>query len=405
MLWLDRLRTLLATMRYPSAWALPPRLARTMRESLRQLRPVVSPVGIVLHPYAPPVGGRAFGRYLQGLRRMARGERLPLVVHLSVTDRCPNACRRCSNLPCASGDPPLEALVRLIEKLRRAGTVSIALTGGEPMLRPDLPEIIAACAPDISVTLFTTGLGLDAAAARRLRAAGLELAFISLDHARPEPHDRQRGTDGAHRQAVEAIRACRDAGLYTAAQAVAGGELLASGELEAYLAFCRDLAVHEVMLLEPVAVRPGQVAEAFSPDSRARLAALHQRAAHDPRLPKVSCASFLESPEFLGCQAGFSFLYVSAAGELFPCDFAPVALGNVYREPLESVLARAGRCFAAPSRRCLAQAIHQSCGPEIPRPLGPAQAMGVLEAFKESGLPRLMSWLGEPRPRGNRPSR
>jgi hypothetical protein len=131
MLWLDRFRTTLATLRYPDAWMLPPRLARSMRDSMRYLRPVFSPVGIVLHPYAPPIGGRAFGRYLQGLRRMARGEHVPLVAHISVTDRCANACRRCSNLPCTSQDPPHTDLIALIAKLRHAGTVSIALTGGD----------------------------------------------------------------------------------------------------------------------------------------------------------------------------------------------------------------------------------------------------------------------------------
>lgn len=395
MLWFDHLRTTLATMRYLAAWKLPPRLARSMRDSMRTLRPVLSPVGIVLHPYAPPIGGRAFGRYLQGLGRMARGEHVPLVAHLSVTDRCANTCRRCSNLPCTSQDPPLADLIALIAKLRQAGTVSIALTGGEPMLRADLPEIIAACAPDISTTLFTTGLGIDEASARRLRAAGLELAFISLDHSQPEPHDRQRGTAGAHHQALQAIKACRSAGLYTAAQAVVGDELLNAGELDRYLAFCHNLGVHEVMLLEPVAVRPDQACQPYSQELRARLVSMHKRTATDTSLPKVSCSSFLESPEFLGCQAGYSFIYLSAAGELFPCDFAPISLGNVYQEDLPMIMERARQYFSKPSCRCLARDINQSCGPAVIRPLHHEQARSILNHCKDNGLPKLMLWLNE----------
>lgn len=393
MLWLDRLRATLATLRYPAAWTLPPELARSMHESLRHLRPVFSPVGIVLHPYAPPIGGRAFGRYLQGLRRMARGEHVPLVAHLSITDRCTNTCRRCSNLPCATQDPPLEKLAPLIDKLRKMGTVSIALTGGEPMLRADLPEIIAACAPDISTTLFTTGLGIDEAVANRLRGAGLDLVFISLDHYQPGPHDRQRGTPGAHRQAVRAIESCRFAGLYTAAQAVVDEDLLAGDELDRYLAFCHDLGVHEIMLLEPVAVRPDQPGKNCSQDMRSRLVSLHKRAASNANLPKVSSASFLESPEFLGCQAGYSFIYISAAGELFPCDFAPISLGNVYREDLPAILDRARRVFSKPSCRCLAQAINEGCGSEAGRPLNLGQSQSILNQRKESGFPQMMQWL------------
>ena len=393
MLWFDWLRTALATMHYPAAWTLPPRLVSSMRESLRRLRPVFSPVGIVLHPYAPPIGGPAFGRYLRGLGRMAHGERIPLVVHLSVTDRCGNACPRCSNLPCAPQDPPLANLIALIGRLRRAGTVSIALTGGEPMLRLDLSEIVAACAPDISVTLFTTGLGLDSAIARRLREAGLDMAFISLDHDRAEVHDRQRGTEGVHRQAVQAIQACRDAGLFTAAQAVAGEERLADGAFDRYLDFCRDLGVHEVMLLEPVAVRPGGTCAAVSSQTRARLKDLHAESSRDGRTPRISSSSFLESPEFLGCQAGFSFLYLNAAGEVFPCDFAPITLGNVYRDDLAAILRRAADFCPAPTCHCLAERISRSCGPDTRRPLSLGQAAGIPGGREDEALPRLMQWL------------
>lgn len=400
MLWLDRLRTVLATMRYPVAWTLPPGLVHSMRESMRHLRPVASPVGIVLHPYAPPVGGRAFGRYLRELKRMARGEHVPLVAHLSVTDRCANACGRCSNLPCTTKDPPLKDLVMLIERLRQSGTVSIALTGGEPMLRADLPEIIAACTPDISTTLFTTGVGIDEVSAQRLRAAGLELAFISLDHSRPEPHDRQRGTTGAHQQAIQAIRACLSAKLYTASQAVVDDELLNNGELDRYLTFCHNLGVHEIMLLEPVAVRPAQVCQIFSQQLRARLVNLHKRAAVDTNLPKISSSSFLESSEFLGCQAGYSFIYISAAGELFPCDFAPISLGNVYREDLSLILDRAEQYFSSPSCRCLAEILGRVCGPEINRPLDHEQARSIFSNCEDTGLPSMMRWLNKNHSRG-----
>lgn len=49
---------------------------------------------------------------------------------------------------------------------------------------------------------------------------------------------------------------------------------------------------------------------------------------------------FPESPAFFGCQAGFSFVYVAAAGEVRPCDFVAESFGNVYREGLGGILAR-----------------------------------------------------------------
>ncbi len=390
MIWLDRLRTMLATLRYPAAWTLPPRLGRSMRDSLHQLRPMFSPVGIVLHPYAPPIGGRAFGRYLEGLKRMYHGDHVPLVAHVSVTDRCRNSCRRCSNLPRATEDPDICQLNSLIDKLREAGTVSIAITGGEPMLRPDLPEIIAACSPDISTTLFTTGLGFDDAFARRLRGAGLEMAFISLDHFRPELHDSQRGTPGTHKQAVRAIRSCHDAGLYTVAQAVVGDALLVPEQMHRYLEFCHEIGAHETMLLEPVSVWPDHHCASISQPARSTLISLHQESARNDRMPKVSSASFLESPEFLGCQAGYSFIYISAAGDLFPCDFAPISLGNVYREPLGDILARVRKHFVTPSCRCLALDMNQACAPNTHRPLSVETAEFILKDRLNGCRPKSM---------------
>lgn len=395
MIRLDRLRAALATMRYRAAWTLPPRLGRSLARSLGQLRPVISPVGIVLHPYAPPIGGRAFGRYLDGLKRMSRGEYVPLVAHLSLTDRCNNSCRRCSNLAGAPGDPTLDQIENLIEQLCRAGAVSIALTGGEPMLRPDLSEIIAACAPDISTILFTAGEGIDETRAKDLRAAGLDMTFVSLDHFLAAPHDRRRGASGSHAQAAQAIRACRAAGLYTVAQAVAGDDLSNPEEIDRFLAFCRELGAHETMLLEPVGVRPDHACAPISQALRDRLIRLHRQSARDGRMLKVSSASFLESPDFLGCQAGYSFIYISAAGELFPCDFAPVSLGNVYREDVAEILARAKKHFPSPSCRCLALELNELCGPEIPRPIRGEKGESILMNRRRAPLPKLMSWLGD----------
>ena len=66
--------------------------------------------------------------------------------------------------------------------------------------------------------------------------------------------------------------------------------------------------------------------------------------------------SFLEGPDFFGCQAGATFLYASAAGEVFPCDFAPMPFGNVYELGLPAVLQRLAEAFPGPSTRCLALA-------------------------------------------------
>ncbi len=356
-LWFDRLKVVLRTLAYREAWGFWPRQSLGMMRYLLSTRPTWRDGVAEMNAYSPPVGSTAYSRYLRGLRRMDRGEWVPLVVHVSVTDRCPNHCGRCSNIAQSDGDPPLASLVRLAEQLRSAGTCRVALTGGEPLLRDDLPAIVEACGGDLSPVLFTSGYGLGPPQARRLRQAGLAAAFVSLDHCLAEEHDRGRGQAGAFQRAVDAIRACREAGFYTAAQAVVGSSLAVEGRLEQFVTFCEELGAHEVMLLEEVPIRGGR-ANGDADALRQRLSAMQLRSARDATMPKVSSMSWLESPECLGCQAGFSFFYVTARGEVFPCDFVPLSFGNIHELGVEAIHERMRRVLGA--RRQLA--LHASCG-------------------------------------------
>ncbi|MFD0402879.1 GTP 3',8-cyclase MoaA [Kitasatospora sp. NPDC127121] len=113
-------------------------------------------------------------------------------LRVSLTDRCNLRCTYCMPaegldwLPRAQalGDDEVVRLVRIA--VGRLGIASVRLTGGEPLLRRGLPELvgrIAALGPEVSLT--TNGIGL-ARTAVALRAAGLERVNVSLDTLRPE---------------------------------------------------------------------------------------------------------------------------------------------------------------------------------------------------------------------------
>ncbi|MFD7579820.1 GTP 3',8-cyclase MoaA [Kitasatospora sp. NPDC059803] len=113
-------------------------------------------------------------------------------LRVSLTDRCNLRCTYCMPaegldwLPRAQalGDDEVVRLVRIA--VGRLGIASVRLTGGEPLLRRGLPDLvgrIAALGPEVSLT--TNGIGL-ARTAVALRAAGLERVNVSLDTLRPE---------------------------------------------------------------------------------------------------------------------------------------------------------------------------------------------------------------------------
>jgi MoaA/NifB/PqqE/SkfB family radical SAM enzyme len=393
MFWKDRLKVIWSSMKYRESWTLRPRQSFGLIKYLLHSRPTWRGGIAELNAYSPPVGGESYRRYLQGLKRIYRGDVVPLVAHVSVTDRCFYHCGRCSNVNRCDNDPRLEMLLELFKQLRAAGTSRACITGGEPMLRADLVRIVEACGSDLSPLLFTSGHGLDENLAKQLHQAGLTAAFISLDHYLASKHDGIRGMAGAFDKAVEAVRACLHSGIYTAVQAVVESAMLKNGDLNEYLAFCQKLGVDEVMLLEPVQVGNRPACDRLDNCDRKRLAEIHLNSTRNNSLPKVSSMSWLESADCLGCQAGFTFIYISSKGEVFPCDFTPISFGNVYELGLTIIQNRLGRLLRRPSQRCLAPRLEKYYRDKGLYFMSWEQAQEVLHDYEPGPMPKLFRYL------------
>jgi cyclic pyranopterin phosphate synthase len=164
---------------------------------------------------APPDGGLrdGRGRALHDLR-------------ISVMDRCNFRCPYCmpestygkgfAFLP-AREQLDFEELTRLARLFVAAGVRKLRLTGGEPLLRPNLAELIAmlrALGPDLDLAL-TTNAVLLAQHAPALKAAGLDRITVSLDSLDPAVFAAMSGGRGSVARVLEGIEAAREAGFDT----------------------------------------------------------------------------------------------------------------------------------------------------------------------------------------------
>jgi cyclic pyranopterin phosphate synthase len=166
-------------------------------------------------------------------------------LRLSVTDRCNFACEYCLPDRCrASGSAPLAVaeIARLVGALAELGVWKVRLTGGEPTLRPDLPEIVRAVArtPGIRrVGLTTNGFRLEGLAAT-LREAGVGSLNVSVDSLDPVRFARITGADR-----LADVVAGVDAALAAGVPAVKVNAVLLRGlddeELARFLAWTRAL--------------------------------------------------------------------------------------------------------------------------------------------------------------------
>ncbi len=153
-------------------------------------------------------------RYGAGDGPAAAAERRPVVVW-NCTRRCNLACRHCYSDSDARRHPEMsgEEAARMLADIAAFGAPALLLSGGEPLLRPDVFDLIAeARRLGLAVTLSSNGTLVRPRVARRLADLGVRYVGISLDGI-GAVHDDFRGRRGAFERALAGIRALRSSGV------------------------------------------------------------------------------------------------------------------------------------------------------------------------------------------------
>jgi MoaA/NifB/PqqE/SkfB family radical SAM enzyme len=129
-------------------------------------------------------------RKLREIRMIVKGlvsTRHPLLAHIIPTRRCNLSCTYCNEFDDFSKPVPTEEMFRRIDRLGAIGTSIVTISGGEPLLHPDLDSIIGRIRKDgIIAGLITNGYLLTAERIERLNRAGLEYLQVSIDNVQPD---------------------------------------------------------------------------------------------------------------------------------------------------------------------------------------------------------------------------
>jgi MoaA/NifB/PqqE/SkfB family radical SAM enzyme len=117
----------------------------------------------------------------------AASTRHPIMAHIIPIRRCNLACTYCNEYDDFSPPVPTEVMIARINRLADLGTSILTLSGGEPMLHPDLDEIIAAMRRrGVIAGMITNGYLLVPERVKRLNRAGLDHLQISIDNVKPD---------------------------------------------------------------------------------------------------------------------------------------------------------------------------------------------------------------------------
>lgn len=330
----------------------------------------------IINAFLPPINSRAFRSIAENVpgvgaafyENHVSGVRLaPISTYIAVTGKCMYHCWHCSaSKMMAKGEVDLDTadMIRLVKQVQDLGVGIIGFTGGEPLIRTDLEEIIKAIDERSMTLVFSNGYGLTLERAKALKNAGLFGIAISFDSIRAEVHDEKRGYEGAYEIALEAIRNAKAAGLYTMGQVVCTKEMLKTKEIHQVAKFLKGEEIHELRIVEPIPCGILEEAkdEVLTEEEKRELIKLHILFNKDKRYPKTSVFPYVESEDQYGCGAGVQHSYIDKEGNFRPCDFIYENYGNVLEEPINEIWDRMHKTCGQPKCECYAKNKCEKCG-------------------------------------------
>ncbi len=273
---------------------------------------------------------------------------LPVLSEIAVTYRCNIACRFCyAGCGCRKDEehPELPA-ARLKEILgvikNEAEVPSVSFTGGEPLLRPETPELVAhAKSLGMWANLITNGTLADADKVKALKDAGLDSAQVSVEAGSAELHDAIAAHSGAFACTIKGVENFMKAGIRVHTNTTISG--LNKDKLEGILDLVKSLGLNKfsMNLLMPVGSAGKNFDETFVSYTEAGPLVERVKEMADARglefmwySPTPVCI-FNPIPRGLGnkgCAACDGLLSVAPDGDVLPCSSYPKPMGNLLKE-------------------------------------------------------------------------
>lgn len=299
----------------------------------------------IINTFAPPFPSQAFQKLV------TKNLEYPSATDIAITNQCHLICPSCNFTTTGKEDLATGQLIDIARQIKDLGVPLIAFSGGEPLMRPDLEEIIASVADDSTYTLLgTSGVGLTEERARSLKDAGLFYMMVGLDHHDKKKNDRLR-FPGSYDAAMNGIENGLKAGLFTGPSITVTEDNL--DNLETFIHEMGKIGVHGVRIHEVMPSGKCIDKPPLTPEQRNQIIKLHKKVTATPSLPQLTTLSYLEGPEMTGCGAGgVSHMYVDAQGMLRPCDFVPITFGDLTQKTVREVYEKMRRVFKRPDNKC-----------------------------------------------------
>jgi GeoRSP system radical SAM/SPASM protein len=272
----------------------------------------------------------------------------PLTINWAVTNRCNFSCGHCYSRTDPSAELDRATLFACIEKIIAFGVLSINFGGGEPLLRSDLVEIAAfSSRRGLRVSMNSNGYLIDRDKAMVLKESGFAKVGISIDSHIPHVHDTFRGVKGSHGKAVAALAYLKDAGIKTSLSSVICK--INYHNIQELISFAIDHGVHQLNFHNFKCSGLGysnRDALDLSPDEWKEFYVIALKAKQqikeleisldDPIIASLGVRTDTDSL-VKGSVCGKLSLNIKSNGDITPCGFIPIVIGNIVTDELKDV--------------------------------------------------------------------
>jgi heme b synthase len=269
-------------------------------------------------------------------------------------------CRAAANCGPYPGELSTQKCFQLIDEIAAMSSPVIILTGGEPLLRPDIYDIAGyGTQKGLRMVMATNGTLLDAAAAQKMMQSGIKRISISIDGKDAQSHDAFRQEKGAFAGAMAGIEELKKVGMeFQLNTTITTANL---SQIKDILELAKKLgaAAHHIFLLVPTGRGRDLAEQAITAaDYEETLMWFHQESLTCEIQLKATCAPhyfrimhqnkakgaapkkkagghFHEMTR--GCLGGSAFCFISHTGQVQPCGYLELDCGNIQQQSFAEI--------------------------------------------------------------------
>ena len=288
------------------------------------------------------------------------------LIFWELTARCNLKCQHCraeAQDDVVSGELTTEEVLRVARSIREKADPIMILTGGEPLSRPDFFAIADECVKLFTrVALATNGTLIDDALARKIADVGIQRVAISFDGATPATHDSFRGIKGSFERALQGFDMLKRVGMSLQANITVTNHNLHEVEDTLNLMIEHGADAFHIFMLVPVGcgaemheetrLTPQQNEDMLTwlfRKSQELAGRIHLKATCAPMYFRImreeAHRQGIAMPQgghgmhaaTRGCLAGSGVCFISRTGDVQPCGYLSLVVGNVRKQTLDEI--------------------------------------------------------------------